>query len=71
MNEIQLENTIYGSLLGLVGFVALVIVLAELGRGAATRDREIVSISGGFALMCAIFALVLLTGWVDYLPLPR
>jgi hypothetical protein len=71
MDEIQLENTIYGSVLALVAFVSLVIVLAELRRGAAGRDREVISISGGFALMCAIFALVLMTGWVDYLPLPR
>jgi predicted Co/Zn/Cd cation transporter (cation efflux family) len=71
MDGVRLEDTIYGVLLAVVAAVALIVVLVELSRRSTTRDSEVISISGGFALMCAIFSLVLLTGWINILPLPR
>ncbi|MDT7560122.1 MAG: hypothetical protein QOI68_4592, partial [Pseudonocardiales bacterium] len=43
----------------------------ELRRKKEARDGEILHMTAGFALFCAIFSLVLLTGWVDLLPLPQ
>lgn len=71
MNGVRLEDLIYGVLLAAVAAVALIVVLVELSRRSTARDPEVISIGGGFALMCAIFSLVLCTGWINILPLPR
>jgi hypothetical protein len=66
-----MDGLIYGSLLAVVAIISILITLAELRRKKDTRDGEIVHMSAGFALFCAIFSVVLLTGWVDFLPLPQ
>jgi hypothetical protein len=71
MSPAQVDDLIYGSLLALVAIGSILITLAELRRKRGTRDGEILHMTAGFALFCAIFAVVLLTGWVNLLPLPH
>jgi hypothetical protein len=71
MNPARYEGLYYGVVLALVAFGSLCVMLLELRRKGDARDGEIVSMSGGFALFCGIFALVLITGWVDLLPLSK
>ena len=71
MSPARMDGLIYGTLLGVVAVISICITLAELRRKGNARDSEIVSMSSGFALFCAIFAAVLLTGWIDLLPLPQ
>ncbi|HTF46559.1 MAG TPA: hypothetical protein VK735_03830 [Pseudonocardia sp.] len=71
MSPARLDGLVYGGLLALVAIISIGITLVELRRKADTRDGEIISMTSGFALMCAIFAVVLITGWVDLLPLPH
>ena len=71
MNPARYEGLYYGVVLALVAFGSLCVMLLELRRKGDARDREILSMSGGFALFCGIFALVLITGWVDLLPLSK
>jgi hypothetical protein len=66
-----MDGLIYGSLLAVVAIISILITLAELRRKKEARDGEILHMTAGFALFCAIFSLVLLTGWVDLLPLPQ
>jgi hypothetical protein len=71
MSPARLDGLISGALLAVVAIISIGIALVELRRKADTRDGEIISMSSGFALFCAIFAVVLITGWVDLLPLPH
>lgn len=71
MSPARMDGLIYGSLLALVAIISIGITLAELRRKGDSRDSEIISMSSGFALFCAIFSAVLLTGLVDLLPLPQ
>ena len=71
MSPAQVDDLIYGSMLAVAAVISIVIALAELRRKADTRDGEILHMTAGFALFCAIFSAVLLTGWVNLLPLPH
>ncbi|HEY2095074.1 MAG: hypothetical protein QOC67_4879 [Pseudonocardiales bacterium] len=71
MSPARMDGLIYGSLLAVVAIISILITLAELRRKKEARDGEILHMTAGFALFCAIFSLVLLTGWVDLLPLPQ
>jgi hypothetical protein len=71
MSPARMDGLIYGSLLAVVAIISILITLAELRRKKEARDGEILHMTAGFALFCAIFAVVLLTGWVDLLPLPQ
>jgi hypothetical protein len=71
MTPAQVDDLIYGSLLALVAIISILITLAELRRKPDTRDGEIMHMTAGFALFCGIFAVVLITGWVNLLPLPH
>jgi hypothetical protein len=71
MSPARMDGLIYGSLLAVVAIISILITLAELRRKKETRDGEILHMTAGFALFCAIFSVVLLTGWVDLLPLPQ
>jgi len=71
MSPARMDGLIYGALLAVVAIISIGVTLAELRRKGDSRDGEIVSMSSGFALFCAIFSVVLLTGWVDLLPLPQ
>jgi tetrahydromethanopterin S-methyltransferase subunit F len=71
MNPARMDGLIYGILLAVVAIISILITLAELRRKKEARDGEILHMTAGFALFCAIFAVVLLTGWVDLLPLPQ
>ena len=71
MSPAQVDDLIYGSLLAFVAIVSILITLAELRRKAGTRDGEILHMTAGFALFCAIFSVALITGWVNLLPLPH
>ncbi|MDT7623924.1 MAG: hypothetical protein QOF99_4825 [Pseudonocardiales bacterium] len=71
MSPARMDGLIYGSLLAVVAIISILITLAELRRKKEARDGEILHMTAGFALFCAIFSVVLLTGWVDLLPLPQ
>lgn len=71
MDPARFEGLIFGSVLAVVAFISLCVMLAELRRRGAARDTEILSMSGGFALFNAICAVVLITGWIELLPLPK
>ncbi|HEX4356170.1 MAG TPA: hypothetical protein VH141_01515 [Pseudonocardia sp.] len=71
MSPAQVDDLIYGSLLAVVAIISILITLAELRRKRENRDGEILHMTAGFALFCAIFSAVLLTGWVNLLPLPH
>lgn len=66
MSAVRIEDLIFGLLLALVALVCIVIAV----RSVRSRDREALSMSAGLGTMCAIFSLVLCTGWVNILPLP-
>jgi hypothetical protein len=71
MEPARYEGLYYGVVLALVAFGSLCVMLLELRRKGEARDGEILSMSAGFALFCGFFALVLITGWVDLLPLSK
>jgi hypothetical protein len=71
MSPARVDGLIYGSLLAVVAIISILITLAELLRKKENRDGEILHMTAGFALFCAIFSVVLLTGLVDLLPLPQ
>ncbi|HEY2205305.1 MAG TPA: hypothetical protein VGH99_12615 [Pseudonocardia sp.] len=70
MDPTRVEDLLYGGVLAVVTVIALIVVVAELARGAR-RDREIISATGGFAALIGVCAIVLCTGLVDLLPLPK
>lgn len=71
MDEVRLEDLYFGVVVGLVAAVSVVVALAELRRRERPRDSEVLMLSTGFAVFCGVAALVLCTGWVNLLPLPR
>jgi hypothetical protein len=71
MSPARMDGLIYGILLAVAAITSILITLAELRRKKETRDGEILHMTAGFALFCAIFSAVLLTGWIDVLPLPQ
>lgn len=71
MEDVRFEDLMFGVLIAVVAGVSLLVALIELRRKPERRDPEIAAISGGFAVFLGIAALVLCTGWINYLPLPR
>jgi uncharacterized membrane protein (UPF0136 family) len=67
VDAVRLEDLGFGILLAVVAAAALLIAL----NARRSRDREAVSMSAGFGAMLGFLALVLCTGWVNILPLPR
>jgi hypothetical protein len=67
MDAVRLEDLGLGIFFALVAAAALLIAL----NARRSRDREAVTMSAGFGAMIGFFALVLCTGWVNILPLPR
>jgi cytochrome bd-type quinol oxidase subunit 1 len=63
----RFEDILYGGLLVLVALVMIVVALVSLRRD----DREAVRMSLSFTAILAVCALVLITGWVNILPLPH
>jgi hypothetical protein len=71
MDSVRLEDLLFGVPVAGVAMVSLVIALLEVRRDSTSRDPEVISIAGGFALFCGLCALVLCTGWVNFIPEPR
>jgi hypothetical protein len=67
VDSVRLEDLSLGIFLAVVAATALIIAL-NAGRH---HDREAVTMSAGFGAMIGFLALVLCTGWVNILPLPR
>jgi Na+/proline symporter len=67
MDPVLLEDLIFGVFLAVLALVSIVVAV----KSARNRDREGINMGLGFGIMCGFFALVLCTGWVNVLPLPR
>jgi hypothetical protein len=63
----RIEDLLFGTVLALVTLVSVLIAL----HGARRRDSEAVRMSGGLAIMLGLCSLVLCTGWINVLPLPK
>jgi heme A synthase len=63
----RIEDLLFGTLLALIALVSVLIAL----HSARRRDGEAVRMSGGLAVMLALCSLVLCTGWINILPLPK
>ena len=71
MDSVRAEDLIFGVPVAGVAVVSLMIALLEVRRSTQTRDPEVISIAGGFALFCGLCALVLCTGLINLIPEPR
>lgn len=67
MDPSRAEQLIFGIILAVVAAASLLFALL----GARLRDREALTMGTGFGVAMGFLALVLCTGWVNYLPLPR
>jgi hypothetical protein len=67
MDSVRLEDLVFGVVLALGAAVLLIVAVKSVWR----HDAEAVKIAGGVGLMFALFSLILCTGWVNVLPLPK
>jgi uncharacterized membrane protein YvlD (DUF360 family) len=67
VDSVRAEDLTLGIFLAVVAAIALLIALTARRH----RDREGVVLSAGFGVAIGVCALVLCTGWVTILPLPR
>jgi hypothetical protein len=67
MDSVRIEDLIFGIPLAVAAVVLLVIAIASVVQ----RDREAIMISAGVGVMFGFLSLMLCTGWVNILPLPK
>lgn len=67
MDSVRAEDLVFGVVLAVCAAVLLTIAVTNVFQ----RDREAVQMSGGLGLAFGFFALILCTGWVNVLPLPK
>ena len=67
MESVRVEDLVFGIVLAVGAAILLTVAL----KSVWLHDREAMQMSGGLGLALGFFALILCTGWINVLPLPK